>query len=168
MEYVCATPFISADGELRLWDLAAGVSTRRFVGRKTFSPWNSQLITVRSCLLLVTVRSSCGTRLESVSTRSPTKVRDIRIGCCVRFSPNKLVPTIVSASWDQTVKVWNLENCKIRNTLAGHSGYLNTMSLSPDGSMCACGGKDGAVLLWDMAEGKTLCSLEAGSIIHSL
>uniref|UniRef100_A0A0D2ZQM0 Uncharacterized protein n=1 Tax=Brassica oleracea var. oleracea TaxID=109376 RepID=A0A0D2ZQM0_BRAOL len=111
---------------------------------------------------------SCGTRLESVSTRSPTKVRDIRIGCCVRFSPNKLVPTIVSASWDQTVKVWNLENCKIRNTLAGHSGYLNTVALSPDGSMCACGGKDGAVLLWDMAEGKTLCSLEAGSIIHSL
>nr|VDD54060.1 unnamed protein product [Brassica oleracea] len=48
---------------------------------------------------------SCGTRLESVSTRSPTKVRDIRIGCCVRFSPNKLVPTIVSAYWDQTVKV---------------------------------------------------------------
>ncbi|KAF2596203.1 hypothetical protein F2Q68_00009447 [Brassica cretica] len=114
------------------------------------------------------LRSSCGTHLESVSTRSPTKVRDIRIGCCVRFSPNKLVPTIVSASWDQTVKVWNHENCKIRNTLIGHSGYLNNVALSPDSSMCASGGKDGAVLLWDMAEGKTLCSLEAGSIIHSL
>jgi WD40 repeat protein len=27
--------------------------------------------------------------------------------CCVRFSPSTLRPTIVSASWDRTVKVWN-------------------------------------------------------------
>lgn len=74
----------------------------------------------------------------------------------------------MSASWDQTVKVWNLQNCKIRNTVAGHSGYLNTLAVSPDGSLGASGGKDGAVLLWDMAEGDTLYSLEAGSVIHSL
>ncbi|KAH0879405.1 hypothetical protein HID58_066799 [Brassica napus] len=83
-------------------------------------------------------------------------------------NPNTLVPTIVSASWDHTVKVWNLANCKLRNTLAGHSGYLNTVAVSPDGSLCASGGKDGGILLWDLAEGKKLYCLEAGSIIHSL
>jgi guanine nucleotide-binding protein subunit beta-2-like 1 protein len=74
----------------------------------------------------------------------------------------------VSASWDKTIKVWHLTNCKIKNTLAGHSGYVNTVAVSPDGSLCASGGKDGVILLWDLAEGKRLYSLDAGAIIHAL
>ncbi|XP_013583254.1 PREDICTED: guanine nucleotide-binding protein subunit beta-like protein [Brassica oleracea var. oleracea] len=74
----------------------------------------------------------------------------------------------VSASWDKTVKVWNLSNCKLRSTLAGHTGYASTVAVSPDDSLCASGGKDGVVLLWDLAEGKKLYSLEANSVIHAL
>lgn len=77
-------------------------------------------------------------------------------------------PTIVSASWDKTVKIWNLSNCKLRATLAGHNGYVNTVAVSPDGSLCASGGKDSVILLWDLAEGKRLYSLDAGTIIHAL
>ncbi|CAI9771037.1 unnamed protein product [Fraxinus pennsylvanica] len=87
---------------------------------------------------------------------------------CVRFSPNTHQPTIVSGSWDKTVKIWNLSNCKMKSTLAGHTGSVNTVAVSPDGSLCASGGKDGVILLWDLAEGKKLYSLEAGSTIHSL
>ncbi|CAL5357297.1 unnamed protein product [Camellia sinensis] len=81
---------------------------------------------------------------------------------CVRFSPNNLQPTIVSSSWDRTVKIWKLTNCKIRASLAGHSGYVNTVAVLPDGSLCASGGKDGVILLWDLAEGKKLYSLDSG------
>jgi len=66
------------------------------------------------------------------------------------------------------VKVWNLTNCKLRTNLVGHTGYVNTVTVSPDGSLCASGGKDGAARLWDLNEGKHLYSLEAGDIIHSL
>lgn len=52
--------------------------------------------------------------------------------------------------------------------MAGHTGSVNTVAVSPDGSLCASGGKDGRILLWDLAEGKNLYSLEAGSTIHSL
>lgn len=38
-------------------------------------------------------------------------------------------------------QVWNLTNCKLRNNLAGHQGYVNTVTVSPDGSLCASGGK---------------------------
>lgn len=60
---------------------------------------------------------------------------------CVRFSPMTNNPIIVSAGWDKLVKVFNLTNCKLKNNLVGHSGYINTVTVSPDGSLCASGGK---------------------------
>ena len=87
---------------------------------------------------------------------------------CVRFSPTNLQPTIVSAFRDRTVKVWNLSNCKLRCTLDRRDGYVNTMVVSPAGLLCASGGKDGVILLWDLAEGKRLYSLDAGATIHAL
>ena len=39
------------------------------------------------------------------------------------------------------MQVWNLTNCKLRHNLAGHTGYINTVTVSPDGSLCASGGK---------------------------
>ena len=41
------------------------------------------------------------------------------------------------------VQVWNLTNCKLRSNLVGHTGYINTVTVSPDGSLCASGGKVG-------------------------
>lgn len=42
-------------------------------------------------------------------------------------------------------KVWNLANCKLKTNHIGHTGYLNTVTVSPDGSLCASGGK-----VWSM------------------
>ena len=86
---------------------------------------------------------------------------------CVRFSPGT-APVIVSCGWDKLVKVWSLTNCRLRTDLAGHTGYLNTVTVSPDGSLCASGGKCGTAMLWDLNEGKRLYSLDAGEIIHAL
>jgi len=66
------------------------------------------------------------------------------------------------------VKVWSLGNCRLRTNLVGHNGYLNTVTVSPDGSLCASGGKDGTAMLWDLNEGKRLYALEAGDIINAL
>ena len=60
---------------------------------------------------------------------------------CVRFSPVTNKPIIVSAGWDRLVKVWNLTNCKLKGDLRGHRYYINTVTVSPDGSLCASGGK---------------------------
>lgn len=60
---------------------------------------------------------------------------------CVRFSPNNNNPVIVSCGWDRMVKVWNLANCRLKKNHDDHNGYLNTVTVSPDGSLCASGGK---------------------------
>ncbi|KAM7278542.1 hypothetical protein ACFE04_005676 [Oxalis oulophora] len=159
----------SWDGELRLWDLNAGVSARRFVGHTkdvlsvAFSTDNRQIVSASrdKTIKLWNTLGECKYTITDGDAHSEWV-------SCVKFSPNTALPTIVSASWDKTVKVWNLSNCKLRNTLSGHAGYVNTVAVSPDGSLCASGGKDGVILLWDLAEGKKLYSLEAGAVINAL
>lgn len=60
---------------------------------------------------------------------------------CIRFSPNLNSPVIVSTGWDKVVKVWNLTNCRLKTNHYGHTGYLNCVAVSPDGSLCTSGGK---------------------------
>mmetsp|Transcript_21828 Transcript_21828/g.36518 ORF Transcript_21828/g.36518 Transcript_21828/m.36518 type:complete len:317 (+) Transcript_21828:74-1024(+) len=158
----------SWDATLRLWEIATGKCTRRFVGHTkdvlsvAFSAENRQIVSAsrdRTVKLWNTLGECKFTIVEDGHTEWVS---------CVRFPPTPNAPVIVSAGWDKLVKVWGLSNCRLRANLAGHTGYLNTVTVSPDGSLCASGGKDGVAMLWDLSEGKRLYVLEAGDIIHSL
>jgi guanine nucleotide-binding protein subunit beta-2-like 1 protein len=158
----------SWDGTLRLWDINSGNCTRRFVGHSkdvlsvAFSADNRQIVS-GSRDRTVKLWNTLGECKYTISEDGHTEWVS-----CVRFSPNVAAPVIVSAGWDKLVKVWQLSNCKLRTNLQGHNGYLNTVTVSPDGSLCASGGKDGTAMLWDLNEGKRLYSLDAGDVIHSL
>ena len=69
---------------------------------------------------------------------------------------------------DRVVKVWNLTNCKLKTNHIGHTGYLNTVTMSPDGSLCASGGKDAKAMLWDLNDGKHLYTLDHAENINAL
>jgi len=45
---------------------------------------------------------------------------------------------------------------------------LNAVTVSPDGSLCASGGKDGKAMLWDLNEGKHLYTLDGNDVINAL
>ncbi|EPQ17732.1 Netrin-4 [Myotis brandtii] len=49
-----------------------------------------------------------------------------------------------------------------------HRGSLNTVTISPDGSLYASGSKDGQAMLWDLNKGKHLYMLDIGDIIITL
>jgi len=158
----------SWDSTLRLWDLNKGTTTRRFVGHTkdvlsvAFSPDNRQIVsgsrdkniklwnTLGICKY--TIQDDCHTDWVS----------------CVRFSPSTSNPIIVSCGWDRLVKVWNLTNCKLKTNHIGHYGYLNNVTVSPDGSLCASGGKDAQAMLWDLNEGKHLYTLDGQEPINAL
>ena len=159
----------SWDHTLRLWDLNTGTTTRRFLGHTkdvlsvAFSSDNRQIMSGSRdrTIKLWNTLGECKYTIQDQDGHSEWV-------SCVRFSPTAKVPFIVSCGWDKMVKVWNLTNCKLRTNLAGHTGYCNTVTISPDGSLCASGGKDGVAILWDLADGKRLYSLDAGDIIHNL
>jgi len=158
----------SWDSTLRLWDLNSGQTTKRFVGHTkdvlsvAFSTDNRQIVTGsrdKTIKLWNTLGECKYTIAEDCHTEWVS---------CVRFSPSTTNPIIVSCGWDKLIKVWNLTNCKLRTNLTGHTGYINSVTVSPDGSLCASGGKDQTAQLWDLSEGKHLYELEAGDIINCL
>jgi len=157
----------SWDHTLRLWELATGTTTRRFVGHTkdvlsvAFSPDNRQIVSGsrdKTIKMWNTIGECKFTITEDMHSEWVS---------CVRFSPS-VNPLIVSSGWDKLVKVWLHSNCKLHTNLVAHTGYINSVTVSPDGSLCASGGKDGVAMLWDLQEGKLLYSLEANDIINSL
>ncbi|MFN4199871.1 MAG: hypothetical protein ACK4FU_01265 [Fervidobacterium gondwanense] len=58
--------------------------------------------------------------------------------------------TVISASNDRTIKVWDLKTGRLKRTLIGHTGYV--WSLFIVGDTLISGGWDGKVLFWDLRD----------------
>lgn len=56
------------------------------------------------------------------------------------FSPRVDNPTIVSGSWDKSVKIWSFGSCRMKTNIRGPYGFINAVAVSPDGALCASGG----------------------------
>jgi WD40 repeat protein len=55
----------------------------------------------------------------------------------VSFSPDG--KTLVSGSYDNTIKLWNVETGKEIRTLKGHDNSVNSVNFSPDGKTLVSG-----------------------------
>eukprot|EP00917_Polyrhabdina_sp_WS-2016_P001162 GHVP01002341.1.p1 GENE.GHVP01002341.1~~GHVP01002341.1.p1 ORF type:complete len:318 (-),score=34.08 GHVP01002341.1:68-1021(-) len=161
----------SWDKTLRLWDLEQRKTIRTFTGHSkvvtsvAFSPSDRQIVSASADKTV----KLWNTLAECKYTFSDEQQHQDWVSC-VRFSPNQSEDQLlcVSCGWDKMVKVWNLKDCKCKSTLTGHTQALYSVTISPDGTLCASGGKDGVAILWEVTEAKKLYHLDANCPINAL
>ena len=69
----------------------------------------------------------------------------------VAFSPNGKM--LASASWDQTVRIWNVNTGRLLHTLTEHTNEVLSVAFSPDGNTLASADWDGTMHLWNPRNG---------------
>ncbi|KAF2456580.1 hypothetical protein BDY21DRAFT_287791, partial [Lineolata rhizophorae] len=76
----------------------------------------------------------------------------------VVFSPDGQL--VASASYDATVRVWEVATGSCRSVLEGHTGWVKAVAFSPDGQLVASASCDTTVRVWEVATGSCRSVLE--------
>ena len=64
--------------------------------------------------------------------------------------------TLVSCSYDKTIKLWHVGSGNLLGTLTGHSRWVSCIAISPNGQILASGSLDSSINLWHIGTGNLL------------
>ena len=73
---------------------------------------------------------------------------DCVFSCCLSSDDR----FIVSASWDNTLKIWDVESGALLKTLQGHQDAVNSCCLSSDGRFVVSASRDSTLKIWDISD----------------
>jgi len=65
----------------------------------------------------------------------------------IAYSPDRR--TLATGSWDETVRLWDLETGLEKTCFNWKIGKITTLAYSPDGTRLAAGSLSGSMLIWD-------------------
>ncbi|NOY41842.1 MAG: protein kinase [Planctomycetes bacterium] len=158
----------AANGTVQLWQTETGREIRSGeneekawleFGRRGGILWAARFAPQGKRVLTVGGNDA---RMWDLATRDPI----------MRFSAHGAVASadispdgrlLVTGSWDQSAKIWNIETGQALRKLTGvHQGYVNSVEFSPDGKSVLTGSDDGTARLWETATGKPLKTVFSG------
>ena len=82
------------------------------------------------------------------------------------FSPDD--QTLASASWDTTVRLWDVATGREKRILPGHKLCAGYVSFSPDGQTLATAAGDDVVRLWHVTSGQEMMVLQPFRVQSSM
>jgi WD40 repeat protein len=148
---------LSLQNQVRLWDIATqhdgvgGPAVFGGVQRCAFSPDGRLLATTSpdgsSKLYDADLSAYSGPSSWRLLRERVTLGRHSSGVTACAFAPDGL--SIVTASSDRLLKIWDTRNGRERATLAGHDATVSDCGFSPDGTLVVSASEDGAVKLWD-------------------
>lgn len=177
----------STDRRVRVWDLETGKCTHLFAGHNS---------TVR-CLLIAKPTMING-RLEPAEPLIVTGSRDSTLRVWKLPDPKDVAGhydgtghnpyhlrtlrghdhsvravashgnTLVSGSYDNTVRVWNIETGEMIHTLEGHTQKVYSVVIDTERNRCMSGSLDSTIRIWDLATGECIKRLEGHTVLVGL
>jgi F-box and WD-40 domain protein CDC4 len=187
----------STDRSVRVWDIEKGLCTQVFYGhtstvrclqilmptetgrhpdgRRIMQPAKPLIITgSRDSQLRVWRLPDAGSR-RYIQTGPPANDAEcpyfIRIlaghGHSVR-AISAHADTLVSGSYDSTVRVWRISTGESLHVLQGHSQKVYSVVLDHKRNRCISGSMDSLVKIWDLDTGACLHTLEGHSLLVGL
>jgi WD40 repeat protein len=168
VEAVAAMPggerFVSASqgGELLWWDFSGGRLRR--MQHDPFAGVSALAVAADGGTLYVARSSGLDEGpIEVVDTASGRRRRTLQ-GHEGDVNALAVVPrdgTLVSASWDGTIRLWDAAGGKCLRTLAAHENGVSCVLVTPDGTQIVSGSADATIRLWDLASGTQLATVRA-------
>jgi WD40 repeat protein len=140
------------DGTLKIWDTATGqlVEDVPDVSSIGFSPDGTRLATTGLAGLQVWQMAPAGTAGGPLPANSPVLTIEENAVEPV-FTPDGAAIAAVSAN---TVKAWDARTGRELLNLAGHTSWVTSFALSPDGQRLASASFDKTVRVWSLAPGQ--------------
>jgi Trypsin-like peptidase domain/WD domain, G-beta repeat len=66
---------------------------------------------------------------------------------------------VITAGWDNTIKVWNAQTGQLEKTLVGHKSLVNSIAISNDGTTLVSASDDTTLKVWNLQTGESIQTL---------
>ncbi|PSB02996.1 WD40 repeat domain-containing protein [Merismopedia glauca] len=151
------------DGLIRLWNLKTGTCIQTLAGHEDFvwtvaaSPDGQFLATSGEDRLIkiwdLATGECCKVLRGHLSTVTALAFSSQFVAAVARQEAEGI---LVSASYDGTVKVWDLATGSCLRTLQGHLSWIWDVAFHPDGQIFASASFDHTILLWNHQQDESL------------
>jgi len=98
--------------------------------------------------------------LMSLTKQHTLKGHEGFVWCVVELGDG----TLASGSWDNTIKIWDINTQQCLRTLKGHNDYIYGLVRLADGTI-ASGSIDSTIKMWDPSSGLCLNTIDNGSAV---
>lgn len=148
------------------WRLAIAVGAISLIAVAFGSFYLFQLFSVVTVQPTTTVfNQNSAVRLENLTLAKPLIGHSDAVWSVILSPDGK---TLISGSADQTIKTWNVETGKVKNTLSGHTNVIRSLALTPEGKTLISGSGDRTIKIWNLQTNQLIQTLEQESPVWSV